>query len=114
MSLLEKAHLAEAFVVLDDSNNKAPRIPHDEGTLQSTGSATVRREGNEIIGEVAYNSPYAAYQHEGQRADGTHVVTEYSKSDGRGPKFLETALFENVAARLARIASRVRKGLGNG
>lgn len=65
-------------------------VPHDEGILQSTGNAYV--EGD--FGIVAYNSKYAAFQHEGMRKDGTHVVRRYQS--GRKKKYLEDPIKNNL------------------
>jgi hypothetical protein len=41
--------------------------------------------------KVGFNTPYAAYLHEGMRKDGSHVVKNWSEQ-GSGAKFLETKL----------------------
>ena len=48
-----------------------------------------------LVAVIGFNSPYAAYQHEGVRADGSHPVRQYTSS-GSGRKFLETPLFTNA------------------
>jgi len=65
-------------------------VPHDEGTLANSGDAYV--EGD--FGIVAFNTKYAAYQHEGMRKDGTHVVRRYKS--GRKKKYLEDPLKKNL------------------
>lgn len=65
-------------------------VPHDEGTLANSGDAYV--EGD--FGIVAFNTKYAAYQHEGMRKDGTHVVRRYKS--GRKKKYLEDPLKRNL------------------
>ena len=139
-----KAMEVVGLQILDDSINQEPRIPHDKGWLQSSGSAFVNDAlvgtssqvgdkatpvgdkatpatelhtgvgADDVMGTVGFNVPYAAHQHEGQRADGSHVVTEYSKSDGRGPKFVETKVFGNAQQYLRMFARLVRKVLGSG
>ncbi len=109
-----------ALQLMDDAINQAPRIPHDEGTLQGSASVFVGNKltgvapnaggqptpaltynppngVDEFVGTVGFNTPYAAYQHEGVRADGTHPVdpANYTRQDGRGPKYLETPMAEN-------------------
>jgi hypothetical protein len=66
-------------------------VPHDKGFLQN--SSFTDWDGDDAI--VVYNKSYAAYQHEGVRADGTHQVRNYSKA-GRQSKFLEQPLKENI------------------
>lgn len=72
-------------------------VPHDTGQLQSTGhkfpspSEVIKKQ--EI--NVAYDTEYAAYQHEGVRRDGTHEVRQYQK--GRKKKYLEDPLKINMS-----------------
>lgn len=124
---------------MDDSINKVPRIPHDEGSLQGSYSAFVgkKRIGvaqsvggqpnpamqftpdaakDELVGSLGNNAPYAAYQHEGQRADGSRPVNpaNYTRQDGRGPKFQERALEEFSDDYMSLIAEGIRETLGKG
>ena len=118
---------------LDKAINGDPAIPHKEGILQGSGGAYVggqivargngpqehaapeesglRVQGDMIVGEVAFNSPYAAYQHEGHRQDGSRPVRHYSE-EGVGPKFLEIAMKQHAEGYFAIIADEVRKVLG--
>lgn len=57
-------------------------VPHDEGTLQNSGTVEQDKEGY-VIG---YNSPYAAKLHE-------HPEYEFQK--GRKGKFLEDPIKQN-------------------
>lgn len=66
-------------------------VPHDEGIL--SGSGHVGDEDGEVY--VAYNTEYAAYQHEGIRRDGTHKIRHYQK--GRKGKYLEDPLKNNLS-----------------
>ena len=67
-------------------------VPHDKGTLQA--SANVFFEPAEDAVCVAYNTPYAAYVHEGFRRDGSHAIINYQK--GRKKKYLEDPLRLNI------------------
>lgn len=58
------------------------QVPLDTGWLQNSGS--VELEGSGVV--LGYHAPYAAYQHEGMRADGTHVVHNWQH--GRKKKFI--------------------------
>lgn len=78
-------------------------VPHDEGTLANSGDAYV--EGD--FGIVAFNTKYAAYQHEGMRKDGTHVVRRYKS--GRKKKYLEDPLKRN----LTKLGEVAREQLAN-
>lgn len=66
-------------------------VPHDTGALQKSGSVFSDSQGT----GVAYNIEYAAYQHEGVRKDGTHVINNYQK--GRKGKYLEDPLKMNIS-----------------
>lgn len=44
-----------------------------------------------VDGFLVYRAPYAAYQHEGMRRDGSHVVRNHSEP-GSGAKFLEAKI----------------------
>jgi len=97
---------------LTDSINTAPVV---EATLRGSGSVHVNGKlvgtspntgaGTPNTGPVdhgtmpealvGYNSPYAAYQHEGQRRDGSHKIKKWSQK-GTGPKFLERPGIENA------------------
>ena len=66
-------------------------VPHLKGTLQ--GSGATRKNGKSY--EVFYNMPYAEYQHEGIRSDGTHAVKNYT--GGRKKKYLEDPLKMNMS-----------------
>ena len=65
-------------------------VPHDEGTLQSSGHT--EQEGDGWL--VVYNVRYAAFQHEGKRKDGSHIIRHYQK--GRKGKYLEDPMKNNT------------------
>ncbi len=67
-------------------------VPHEEGTLQNSG--TVESRGDTAI--AGYHTAYAAYQHEGRRADGSHVIRHYQ--GGRKGKYLEDPIKRNQNA----------------
>lgn len=58
-------------------------VPHDEGTLQNSG--TVEREGDTFV--VGYHTPYAARLHE---------HPEYRFQGGRKGKYLEDPIKNNL------------------
>lgn len=60
-------------------------VPHDEGTLQASGH--VFESGGDTV-NVAYNTDYAAYQHEG--GSGKRTIKHYQ--GGRKKKYLEDPL----------------------
>lgn len=65
-----------AEVVLDESNR---RVPHEEGTLEGSGTVTV----DGVRATVSYDTPYAVRQHEDQ---------DMRHDEGREAKYLEKAL----------------------
>lgn len=67
-------------------------VPHDTGFLQTTGHVFYEVPEDAVC--VAYNTPYAAYVHEGFRKDGSHVIKHYQK--GRKKKYLEDPLKLNI------------------
>lgn len=66
-------------------------VPHDTGALQNSGH--VEPVDSETVA-VGYNKEYAAFQHEGRRRDGSHVVLHYQK--GRKGKYLEDPIKNNL------------------
>lgn len=64
-------------------------VPYKTGMLSQTG----RVEGRGLEREVVFGNeavPYAAYQERGMRADGTHVVVNYT-TPGTGSRYLRNA-----------------------
>ncbi|MDX9975327.1 MAG: minor capsid protein, partial [FCB group bacterium] len=116
-------------------------VPLEEGTLRASGMVFVEDQligtskdlgadgplteigvprKNTVTVTVGFNSPYAVYQHEGMRKDGSFVVENYSEP-GSGPKFLENKLAENAedymrlaAQEAARVAQRLLPTKGGG
>ena len=75
----------------------SPTVPHDKGILRgdvkgdSSPETIVNTMVTLVEGVLVYRAPYAAYQHEGMRRDGSHVVVHHSEP-GSGTKFLEAKL----------------------
>lgn len=66
-------------MLLRDAIKDPPRAPHLTGELwrhQQVNKPVTSRDSIEV--DAGFNIVYAAYQHEGQRKDGTHVVKQYS------------------------------------
>lgn len=104
---IDSSQVIKAFISLVDRVNKSvpevayfigseillasrPEVPFLTGELSDSGE--VVQDGNDAI--VAYQAPYAAYQHEGRRADGSHVIQNYS--NGRKGKYLEDPIANNL------------------
>lgn len=80
-------------VILDDIHNEAnSKTPLKGGDLREQVSKEVDGETATIIWEV----PYASYQERGMRADGTHVVKQYTTA-GTGPNFARDAVLTVLA-----------------
>lgn len=90
---------------LRDAINEPPRTPHRTGALWR--SQQVEKPdllSGEISVRAGFNIAYAAYQHEGRRKDGSHIVKFYSISKKEkvpagetdfGPKFLSSKAARN-------------------
>lgn len=64
-----------------DAIKEKPRAPHRMGNLWRAQQVNKPiHAGQKITVDAGFNIEYAAYQHEGQRVDGTHVVERYSIS----------------------------------
>jgi len=110
--------------LLRDATIEPPTVPKLVGHLRGSGSVTVNGkhiqgqdngasetpEAGAVTVEVGFNSPYAAYQHEGVRKDGTHEVKHYT-TEGSGKKFLETPLLTKSEEYMGIAANEVRRAL---
>jgi hypothetical protein len=76
-------------------------VPHEEGTLERSGRATVLVPG--LLGAVVYDTPYAVRQHE---------ELDYQHDPGRSAKYLETPMTTEHAVMLALMAVEMRKAFG--
>ncbi len=121
----EESVQAAAYAMVENVEtllSKSMRIvPHDEGMLQGSGSAKVQNQevahgnnngtiiqtsevpkvapGSVIQGNVSFNEPYAARQHE---------ELGYRHKEGRQAKYLESPLKEFVQTFCQNIADAVR------
>lgn len=116
----EQAMAESGIALLDDAVMELPTTPLKTGTLRGSGSVLVngefkhmmtpepgansspatRSEGGrsgEIVGEVGFNTPYAARLHE-------HPEFDF-KEPGSGGKWLERPLFQNADDYFAVLAS---------
>lgn len=84
-------------------------VPLDKGELAKSGTILPDAPAEEII--VGYNKPYAAFQHEGVRKDGTHIVTHWQ--NGRKKKFLEDPIKNNISMLRGYLTAAI-KGGGSG
>lgn len=77
------------------------RVPHEEGTLERSGVASVD-EGT-LEAAVSYDTPYAARQHQ---EDG------WQHDPGRTSRYLEAPFEEEAETMVALHAAEVRRALG--
>jgi hypothetical protein len=92
-----------------------PLVPYLDGDLlESQDVHQATEDSVEDGAQVQYDTPYAAYQHEGVMPDGSHVITNHSH--GRNPAaqthFLSQPLAENTKVLQAIIAQQVKAALG--
>ncbi len=101
--------------LLNAADDEIPQTPQLTGDLRA--SRLVQKpeiSQGRISVDAGYNSEYAAYQHEGERKDGSHKVKEYTTDivPNPGAKFLEKKMVSNAARFMAITADRIRKKLG--
>lgn len=105
-----KATDAIALKLLQLSQEEVPIYIGDDhlgGHLQNSG--TTDRDGEDAI--VGYNTPYAAYQHEGQFKDGTHVIHNHTSDRGK-TKYLEDPLKNNLEVFLSYYGQKMKEIFG--
>lgn len=79
--LLGKGLFQAGAQLCRDAINEPPRAPHRMGNLWRSQQVNKPKFSHDHIGvDAGFNIEYAAYQHEGQRVDGSHVVENYSIS----------------------------------
>ena len=74
---LDKALAAMASDIERMSKLQVPRL---HGQLRASGYA---RRVDYLVYQVIYNKEYAAYQHEGSRADGSHIIKKHTKAGSK-------------------------------
>ena len=86
-----------AEAILTESHTE---IPHDSGTMQSSGTVTEAPSENAVY--ISFNTPYAVKQHED---------LTLRHSDGRKAKYLEDPLNRNADRAIRLVQTRVRRAL---
>lgn len=100
---MKNAARAALTAATNDLLGQAQReAPVEEGTLRGSGSARVIDVGGKIVGEVSFDTVYAARQHE-------EVTWRHPK--GGKAKYLEDPLKAMAPRYLAALAAAVRKAL---
>jgi hypothetical protein len=83
--LLRDAVEIEPKVPIGHHRAKAGKRTGVGGALKRSGKVVKMQDGSVVVG---FDMPYASYQHEGQRSDGTRVVQNYTEP-GAGKEFLK-------------------------
>lgn len=83
------SQMADALLLL--SSNE---VPFDESTLSKSGHVFTDGDFQTGVAYGGVSAPYALYQHEGVRADGTHRIRNYQ--NGRKGKYLEDPVKMNL------------------
>ncbi len=101
--------------LLEDSVNLPPQAPFEFGGLWGSkgGTVEVEMKGKDMSVVGGFNSKYAAYQHEGERKDGTHKVKKYTTDKGAsqpGPKFMQSKMAQFKEAYMELVAKAIRRG----
>ena len=108
----EAASAALAEQMMSDSIDKIPRSAGDErvegGSLSDIGRIEKLDTGER---DLVWSNAYAAYQWYGMRADGTHVVENYT-TPGTGKAWVDTARSENKEAWDKVAQTAFAKGMG--
>ena len=114
--LADKAMGEMALTLLNDATMQQPTVPKGHagakagkrtgkgGTLRQSGKFERKGLGDYKVG---FDMPYATYQHEGQRKDGSHVVRKYSEA-GAGKKFLTKKIKMNRDVYLKKMADFIK------
>lgn len=93
---VDKGKLDAAFEIMRLTQEQ---VPHDEGTLQNSGTVETLPNGDVVLG---YHTPYAARLHE---------HPEYNFQKGRKGKYIEDPINDNKAALGLKFVSSVQTRL---
>ena len=101
---LVRSHLNIQMMKVGDKllDISSKEVPHDQGILQASGSASVEESGDEVWAEVGYHTPYALRLHE---------HPEYKFQKGRKGKYLEDPLKVNLRTWGDYIATAINKAI---
>lgn len=104
-----------AQAVLTAADDEIPQTPYLHGDLRASRQVLQPEiTAEKIAVTFGYNSEYAAYQHEGQRKDGSHVVKEYTTTrvPSPGAKFLQKKMAGNTRRFMAIVVDHIRRSTG--
>ncbi len=101
-----------AFELLRDADHEAPQTPTDIKDLKGSRKVDKPKVNRSSISiKAGYTSEYAAYQHEGERKDGTHKVKKYTTTKGAtqpGPKFLQSKMVRHKKRYIKIVTDRIK------
>jgi len=103
--LLKDAVEVEPKVPVGHYRAKAGKRTGVGGQLKQSAKIERESDGNVIVG---FNMPYAAYQHEGQRSDGSHVVQNWTEP-GAGKEFIKKKIEMYLPTYLKFLADFIKK-----
>ncbi len=106
---------AAGQALLTAAEDEMPQVPQETGDLRASRLVKDPEiSPGRVAVDAGYNSKYAAYQHEGERKDGSHKVKQYTTTivPGPGPKFLEKKMAGNAKRFMLIVADHIRKRLG--
>jgi hypothetical protein len=102
--------------LLQDADDEAPQTPWLHGALRR--SRKVEKpviKGTDITVDAGYDMEYAAYQHEGDWPDRSHVIKNWTtdRIPNPGKKFLESKMIKHAGKYMKTIADYLKKKIGD-
>ena len=88
-----KVAIANRLIIEDIHRTSLPNTPMLSSQLRRNVTKTVVPET--YTGTIIWKVPYASYQERGMRADGTHVIKNYT-TPGTGKDFAKNAVKETL------------------
>ena len=87
-----RIHLMNNNIGMEVKKNAMFTTPLKKGDLST--QVFVRSQGN--VATITWEMPYASYQERGMRADGSHVIKNYT-TPGTGPHFAYNAVHDTLS-----------------
>ena len=104
----EKALFNALSVLKLDTEKRTPTTPKKIGDLRSRVKVETKALKKRVDGRIKWRSKYAAYQEEGKRKDGTHVVKNYTEP-GSGKGYVSTKIIKFKPKYIRVISQTYRK-----
>lgn len=103
LTVASNASLAIRLMLEDTHREANPKTPLRDNNLRTA----VQKRVDGLKGTITWMMPYASYQERGMRADGSHVVQNYT-TPGTGAHFAEDAA-RKVAGKTAEYIAKVAR-----